>query len=206
MLTRELYRGVSVWGKTKKKNSWGKRDPHKRAESEWLRTEVTHLRIIEERFGDAWPRGGGRRKVGPLRFESGRISGRPPKYAVQNLLAGLATCGVCGGGLVIEHSNNRKGKYAYYICHRRRTSSTCTNTLRMPIAEMNEAVLQAVESHALTPEAIELVISLTERDDAQEQQAAFAREQKDIEKRIARLWLLSKPAATLRRSSRSYAS
>ena len=32
-----------------------------------------------------------------IRFESGRLSGRPPKHATVNLLAGLATCGVCGG-------------------------------------------------------------------------------------------------------------
>lgn len=52
---------------------------------------------------------------------------------------------------------------------------------------MNEAVLRAIEEHALTPEAIEQVISLAERDDAQGQQAALARESKDLDKRIARL-------------------
>jgi hypothetical protein len=52
---------------------------------------------------------------------------------------------------------------------------------------MNEAVLEAIEEHALTPEAVEQVIALTERDDAQEQPAALERERKDIEKRIARL-------------------
>ena len=44
--------------------------------------------------------------------------------------------------------------------------------LHVPVAEMNEAVLSAVEEHALTPAAIEQVIQLTERDDAQEQHAA----------------------------------
>jgi len=52
---------------------------------------------------------------------------------------------------------------------------------------MNEAVLQSIEEHALTPEAIEKVIQLTERDDVQEQQFALARERKDVEKRIKRL-------------------
>jgi len=57
----------------------------------------------------------------------------------------------------------------------------------MPVADMNEAVLQAVEEHALTPEAIELVILLSERDEAADRQATLARERKDVEKRIARL-------------------
>jgi hypothetical protein len=116
------------------------------------------------------------------------VSGRSPKHAVQNLLAGLATCGVCGGGLVVEQSNNRKGRYSYYICHRRRHhGSACTNTLRIAVPEMNEAVLQAVEAHVFTPDAIEQVVALTERDDVRERQIALQREAKELEKRIARL-------------------
>ena len=100
-----------------------------------------------------------------LRFESGRISERPPKNAVQNLLAGLATSGVCGGGLVVETSGRKVGRVAEYVCTRHRHNGTCTNGLRMNLAEMNEAVLQAVEERALTPEAVEQVIAFTEPDD-----------------------------------------
>ena len=74
-----------------------------------------------------------------------------------------------------------------YICYRHRANGACTNTLRMPVADLNEAVLQAVEEHALTPEAIEQVIHLSERDDVTELQDKLTREQKDIAKRIARL-------------------
>jgi septal ring factor EnvC (AmiA/AmiB activator) len=52
---------------------------------------------------------------------------------------------------------------------------------------MNEAVLAAMEQHALTPKAVEQVIQLTERDDAQDQQMALTRERREVEKRIARL-------------------
>ena len=52
---------------------------------------------------------------------------------------------------------------------------------------MNEAVLVAIEEHALTPEAIEQVVTLTERDDIRDRQAALARERKDVERRISRL-------------------
>jgi hypothetical protein len=95
---------------------------------------------------------------------------------VVNLLAGLATCGGCGGGLIVEQSNNAKGRYKYYICHRRRMSGTCTNTLRLPASEMNEAVLQAIEEHALTPEAIEQVVLLSERTEALDQRTTLERE------------------------------
>jgi len=48
------------------------------------------------------------------------------------------------------------------VCARRRMNGTCENALRMPMVEVDEAVLQAVEQHALTPEAIEGVIHLSE--------------------------------------------
>jgi hypothetical protein len=73
------------------------------------------------------------------------------------------------------------------VCYRRRHNGSCPNALRMSVAEMNEAVLQAIEEHALTPEAVEQVIQLTERDDVQEQQVALARERKDVENRLVRL-------------------
>ena len=122
-----------------------------------------------------------------LRLAGGRLSGRPPKTATQNLLAGLATCALCGGGLVVETSPRKRGRVPEYICYRHRANGACTNTLRMPVADLNEAVLQAVEEHALTPEAIEQVIHLSERDDVTELQDKLTREQKDIAKRIARL-------------------
>jgi hypothetical protein len=118
VLTRETYRGVVVWNKTRKRNTWGKWAPSDRPESEWIRASADHLRIIEEPL---WKRVESRRQEvegKAVRFESGRISGRPPKHAAVNLLAGLATCGLCGGGLVVEQSSNKKGRYAYYICHR----------------------------------------------------------------------------------------
>jgi site-specific DNA recombinase len=187
VLTRETYRGVVIWNKTRKRNASGKWDPSDRPESEWIRTTNDALIIIDDPL---WRRVASRREEvegKAVRFESGRISGRPPKHATQNLLAGLATCGVCGGGLVVETGGKKRGRIPEYICHRHRTNGACSNALRMPVEDMNEAILQAVEEHALTPEAIEQVIHLTERDDVVDQQAALDRERHDVEKRIKRL-------------------
>ena len=62
---------------------------------------------------------------------------------------------------------------------------------------MNKAVLQAIEQHALTPEAIEQVIALAERDDAREQYEMLVRERADIEKRIGRLVALVEQAGDI---------
>jgi site-specific DNA recombinase len=186
VLTREIYRGVARWNKTRKKDDWGAAVTTLRPESEWQYVDVPHLRIIDEPL---WRRVQARRTAmegRTLRFADGRMSGRPPKHGTQNLLAGLATCALCGGGLIVDSSLRKSERIPQYVCQRARANGSCTNRLRISVAEMNEAVLQAVEEHALTPEAIELVIQLTERDDAQEHQAALARERKDVEKRIAR--------------------
>jgi site-specific DNA recombinase len=187
ILLRETYRGIVVWNKTRKRDNYGQWAPTDRPKSEWITTAVPSLRIIDEGL---WKRVESRRRDTEgrtLRFESGRISGRPPKHAPVNLLAGLATCGACGGGLIVERSNNKKGRYAYYICHRHRATGTCTNALRLPVDDMNETVLQSVEEHALTPEAVEQVLLAAERDDEQDARKALDRERKDISRRLERL-------------------
>ena len=128
-----------------------------------------------------------KRKVVPSGLRADRITGRPPKHAAKNLLAGLATCAWCGGGLVVEQSNNRKGRYSYYVCLRRWHHGTCTNRLRVPVSEMNEAILQAIEEHALTPEAVEYVVQATERDDVEDRELQLRREQENNDKRIKNL-------------------
>jgi DNA invertase Pin-like site-specific DNA recombinase len=188
ILTRELYRGVMVWNKSRKRQvAWGQVNQKPRPESEWLRTPVPHLRIIDEPL---WKRVASRRQGAETlaaRLAGGRLSGRPPKTPTQNLLAGLATCGLCGGGLVVETSSRKRGRVPEYVCYRHRANGSCTNALRLNVRDLNEAVLQAAEAHVFTPEAIEQVIHLSERDDVRDLEAKLARERKDIEKRIARL-------------------
>jgi hypothetical protein len=187
ILSRELYRGVIVWNKTKKRDDWGMVKQKARPESEWRREKAEHLRLIPDAL---WLRVRARRQETEgraARFTSGRLSGRPPKTPTANLLSGLATCGICGGGFTITTGPRKRGRQPEYVCYRRRQNGTCQNELRMPVAEMNEQILQHVEEHALTPEAVELVINLSEREDATELQAKLARERKDVEKRIGRL-------------------
>jgi DNA invertase Pin-like site-specific DNA recombinase len=187
ILMRELYHGAVIWNKTRKRDDFRQVNQQPRPESEWLRAEAPHLRIIDEPL---WKRVQSRRHEAETlaaRLAGGRLSGRPPKTATQNLLAGLGSCGVCGGSLVVETSSRKRGRVPEYICYRRRATGSCANALRMPVEDMNEAVLQAVEAHALTPEAIEMVIHLSERDDVAELHAKLAHERKDIEKRIDRL-------------------
>jgi hypothetical protein len=67
------------------------------------------------------------------------------------------------------------------------TTARAPNALKLTVAEVNEAVLQAIEEHALTPASVEQAIQLSERDDVKEQQGKLERERADVEKRIKRL-------------------
>jgi len=190
ILRRELYRGVVQWNRSRKRDDDRKVHQHRRDESEWIELPVNEsLRIVSD---DLWTRVQSRRAdtAGKqLRFADGRMSGRPPKHTPTNLLAGLAQCGVCGGSLVVMTSPRKRGRVPEYVCYRHRQygSTSCANRLHLPVDEMNEAVLQRIEKHALTPEAIERVIALTERDDAREQHEALTRERQDVQKSIDRL-------------------
>lgn len=184
VLHRDTYRGVVVWNKLKRRDKYGKAAEIPRPEAEWKRAVRKDLQIVPD---DLWARVAARRKETEgraVRFASGRLAGRPPKSGIVNMLAGLATCGVCGGGMVVEAGGTGLRRYC---CYTFRFKGKCSNGLRLPTGEAHEAVLDAVEAHALTPEAIEQVILLTERDDAREQQAKLEREDKDIAKRIGRL-------------------
>jgi site-specific DNA recombinase len=176
ILTRELYHGVSIWNKSRKRDDWGQKHQQPRPQSEWKSIPLEHLRIIPE---DLWQRVQQRRQETEgraARFASGRLSGRPPKQPTQNLLAGLATCAHCGGGLVVATSARKHGRVPEYVCHRHRVNGSCPNAFRISVAELNEAILQTVEEHALTPEAIEQVIRLSERDEVAERQTLLEQE------------------------------
>ena len=188
ILKRSIYHGVVTWNATRKRDAWGAVHQRRRPEDELVTARREDLRIVPEqlwRCVAARMSANGERAV---RFASGRLTGRPRKDDVKNLLAGLATCGECGGNLVVETSHRKAGRVAEYVCFRRRHYRVkCDNALRMPVDEMNEAVLQAIEEHALTPEAVELVVQLTERDDVDDRRAQLDSERRGNATRSKRL-------------------
>lgn len=187
ILKRETYRGHLVWNRSKKRNELGEVQQRKRPKEDVKVTVREDLAFIN---ADLWRRVEIRLKEQEshyLRINSGRLCGRPPKHGAKNLLAGLATCSVCGGGLVVETSARKNGRIAEYVCFRRRHSGRCSNGMRMPVDNLNEAILRAIEEHALTPEAIESVLLLSEREDVRDQQSILEHEREENAKKIARL-------------------
>lgn len=48
VLYRDLYRGINIWNRRRQTDAWGQRKMQRRPESEWIRSEVPHLRIVAE--------------------------------------------------------------------------------------------------------------------------------------------------------------
>src|SRR5262249_9028627 len=117
MLRREDYHCVGVWNKTRKRNDFMKWDPSKRGADQWVRVQLDEtLRIIDEPL---WKRVQARRReiaAVATRFDNGYLCGRPPKHRAVSLLAGLAKCGLCGGGLTVESGGKKRGRVPEYIC------------------------------------------------------------------------------------------
>ena len=79
ILCRELYRGVIVWNRSRKRDDWGQVSQKPRPPDEWTRTVDETLRIIPD---DLWKQVACRREDTEgraLRFAGGRMSGRPTK-------------------------------------------------------------------------------------------------------------------------------
>jgi hypothetical protein len=190
LLAREDYRGVYVWDKSKKRpDVYADVDQRPKAVTEWKRTLKPSWRVVSD---ELWQQVAARRKeveATAVRLADGRLAGRPSRQPITNLLAGIAQCGVCGGGLVVETYKSSKGKprRMHYVCSRRRQNGACINALRVAVEDMHEQVLTAIEDHALTVEAVEAVLALMYQDDKHVATRSLEREHAEVLKRIQRL-------------------
>jgi site-specific DNA recombinase len=110
---RELYRGLRVWGKRKKRDPWGQRRPTLQPKDAWMIRPAEHLRIVSD---DLWARAHERLQTSResyIRTNDGKLFGKPGNSVESKyLLTGLATCGVCGGALTVRSS--KRHPWAYY--------------------------------------------------------------------------------------------
>ncbi|MFN7023389.1 MAG: recombinase family protein [Pseudorhizobium sp.] len=153
ILNNELYTGVLVWNRQRfiKDPSTGKRVSRPNPESQWIRTEVPHLRMIED---DLWQAVRNRQKqisaiCGPnaantieVRMKRLHLTVRPV-----SLLTGLLTCGCCGGkfGIITP------GRYACLNHHRR---GTCDNGRSITREKIEARVLSGIKDKLVSSQAV----------------------------------------------------
>ena len=131
--SRELYRGVIVWNRTKKRNQWGQQKQKARPPSDHLRVPMPELRIVAEPVWLAAHERLDESRALYFRSTNGHSWGRPPSVVdAKYLLTGLAECGRCGGTIEVRSRSHGRHRAFFYMCstHRRRgaqsvAGSTC---------------------------------------------------------------------------------
>lgn len=153
IINNELYAGVLVWNRLRyiKDPSTGRRVSRINPESQWIRTEVPHLRIVDD---ELWNATRVRQKqiseiFGPNpantlegRMKRVRQTGRPV-----HLLSGLLTCGCCDGKVGIITPN----RYACLNHHRR---GTCDNGRTITRDKIEARVLTGLKERLVSSEAV----------------------------------------------------
>lgn len=151
MLIRERYIGAFVWGKAHKTYRGGTKVRVAKAESDLVRVERPELRIVPQELWDAVRARHSKRA--PWKAGS---AGPKPRY----LLSGLARCAECGGPMAASNSKQGSEVIRVYGCsyHRGRGDSVCGNTLRRPVAGIDAAVIEWIETNVLREELVIEVI------------------------------------------------
>lgn len=169
VLHNDLYRGVLVQFKTKKRNADGEIDPRPRDESEWVRVERPDLRIVSD---ELWSRAHARIQHARASQYLGRKLTQPPSLPPMErlvrwgdrpsnyLLAGHARCGWCGGTLSVLTRRHGKRRVPLYGClaYHKRGPTVCNNSLVLPCDRVDAAVLRAFTGDALEPAVISVII------------------------------------------------
>ena len=131
ILNNELYLGRIVYNRQRcvKDPDTGKRKFRVNPESEWVRTDVPHLRIISDATWDA-------ARAIKSRYASQAGNRRQNK---KRLLTGLVRCGDCGGGMtIIRHDR--------YYCSAKRERGTCDSSIGIAASELESRVLEGLSS------------------------------------------------------------
>jgi hypothetical protein len=115
------------------------------AESEWIRQEVAHLRIIDDAL---WAAVKDRQQGIRKRLTIDRCGIRSeralrPTY----LLSGLLRCGVCEGGF-------SKVSEQHYGCFNARNRGNCGNRLTIRRDVIEASVLSGLKTHLMDPEVV----------------------------------------------------
>jgi len=153
ILNNELYAGVLVWNRQRfiKNPETGTRVSRVNAESEWIRTEVPHLRIVDDELWQAVRE----RQRGISALYGPNLAntreGRAKRLHLTNrpvtLLSGLLTCGCCGGRISMVMTDR-------YACRNHLRKGICDNGRTIRRDEIEARVLAGLKDKLVSSEAV----------------------------------------------------
>ena len=166
ILNNELYIGQRVWNRLRysKDPTTRKRVSRLNDESEWIRADVPHLRVIDDQLWNAVKQ---RQEVlsktrDKTKSERGNRLGQTQAVRRQKyLLSGLLECGQCKGKLTIAGSGSRRR----YYCgnNKEKGNSVCEGFKGLRQSDVEPLVMSALRSELLKDDAYEHFKSAFER-------------------------------------------
>src|SRR5262249_31687346 len=201
ILYREIYRGVSVWGQTRKRDRWGVKKSTPCPPDDWVRVEIPELRIVTE---ELWETAHARLRAA-RRFYEQTMGSRPVSVlaGAKYLLTGLASCGatrpgdgaVCGGAMIVRSRASGASRRFVYACgyHHARRRALCDNALLAPREATGRTLLAAIDhdvfnSRVLARAADHALAALCPSEDAlDERRERLLFEVRRLESELARL-------------------
>ena len=170
-LYRDLYRGIVVWNKTKKRDRWGAEHTVARPKADWIEVPDPSLQIVSPTVWEAAHERLATVRQVYLAATAGQPFGRPPlsdpsKY----LLTNLGFCGCCGGPLRVRSRGNHggDGRKRFYGCsgYHERGTTVCRNGHDAPMVETDHELIETLLQHVLDPtivrdaveEAVRLIV------------------------------------------------
>lgn len=174
ILRTEVYAGVKVWNRMEvvKDTFTGKRTPRMKPETEWKRTAVPHLAIVDEA---TW-------KAAEVRHQA-EVRVRPEQLARRKtgIFSGLLKCGLCGGSYT-SMSRDR------LVCsaNRERGDVACGNRRSLSRREVELRVLVGLQERLLTPELAAVYVQ-TYLDQWRKDRAAEIDRRAPITRRLAEI-------------------
>jgi DNA invertase Pin-like site-specific DNA recombinase len=163
VLFRELYRGLIVWNRTRKRNRWGEKARADRPAADWLTVPVPQLRVVSDELWNAAHARIAEARATYREATKGLRGGRP-RIESKYLLSGLARCAWCNGGIHVRTGNHgtgdrRRRVYAYACSsYQSRGPHVCRNDFRISMEAVDVAVLAKLEG-ILTPDLADDVIA-----------------------------------------------
>jgi site-specific DNA recombinase len=193
ILHRDLYRGISTWGRQRKRDKTGECRPSTRPESEWTRVEMPNLRIVSDDLWDAAHERLRASRQNYLRWTDGRLFGKPANLVTsRHLLVGLARCDECGTAMAVYSRSYKRHRTFNYACPRSR-ADLCRNTLEVPMTMADEAALSMFTDDVLSPATVALTLTKLDAmlngptEDGPERRARLRATVKRTEKEIGNL-------------------
>jgi DNA invertase Pin-like site-specific DNA recombinase len=153
ILNNELYAGVLVWNRQRfiKNPETGTRISRVNPESAWIRTEVPHLRIVEDAM---WLAARERQRAISASFGPNLANTREErakKLHLTNrpvtLLSGLIVCGCCGGRISMVMTDR-------YACRNHLRKGICGNGRTIRRDEIEARVLAGLKEKLVSSEAV----------------------------------------------------